>query len=112
MSVLNEKYSDLGLDFYDLHQYSDSPDLPIPTDFKINKPIILGEYGQSEGAGQDQQAVATRIFLQQARERGWNGSLIWAFDFPKSPKEQRLMNPDDSFRPAAKVIRDFGLSLK
>ena len=95
----------------DLHQYSDSPDLPHPTDYQIGKPIILGEYGQSEGKGQDQQATSTKMFLQQAHDRGWNGTMIWAFDFPKSPKEHRLMNADGSLRPAAVIIRDFANKL-
>lgn len=112
MGVLNDKYSQLGLDFYDLHQYSDAPDLPRPQDYKIQKPIVLGEFGQTEGQGQVQQAKSAQLFLSQARERGWNGALIWAFDFPNSPKQHRLMNSDGSYRPAAQAIKDFAATLQ
>lgn len=47
------------------------------------------------------------MFLQQAHARGWNGAPIWAFDFPNSPKEYKLLNADDRLRPAAEIIRDF-----
>lgn len=111
MNVLIDKYSDLGLDFYDTHQYSNTPDLPVTKDYQLGKPIIVGEYGQNEGEKEHQQALTTGLFLRQARDRGWAGALAWAFDFPGSPKEHRLMNSDGSWRPAAQIIRDFAAEL-
>lgn len=108
LSLLQARYADLGLDFFDLHQYADDPDLPNISATGLKKPVILGEFGQGEGGGEDRQAVAAASFLEQARERGWAGALIWAFDFPGSPKEHRLMNADGSWRDAATVLRQFG----
>lgn len=108
LSLIKERYADLGLDFYDMHQYGDDPDLPtIPVD-ELGRPVVLGEFGQSAGGGEEQQAAAAAKFLEQARTRGWAGALLWAFDFSGSPKEHRLMNADGGWRKAAAVLKQLG----
>ncbi len=62
---------------------------------------------KDKAGGEERQAAATDAFLRQARERGWAGTLIWAFDFPGSPKEHRLMNAGNTWRPAAGLLREF-----
>jgi endo-1,4-beta-mannosidase len=101
-------YSELGLDFYDIHQYGNFPNLPNVKGYDLGKPIILGEFGQAEGGGTLGQTRSTKMFLNQTKDRGWNGSLIWALDFPESPKEHKLMNADQTWRPAALIFQSFG----
>ena len=108
LSLIEDRYADLGLDFYDMHQYGDDPDLPTIPAKELEKPVVLGEFGQAEGGGEEQQAAAAAKFLDQARSRGWAGALMWAFDFPGSPKEHRLMNADGGWRKAASVLKHFG----
>jgi endo-1,4-beta-mannosidase len=108
LSLIKDRYADLGLDFYDMHQYGDDPDLPTIPEEELRKPVVLGEFGQAEGGGEEQQAAAAAKFLDQAHARGWGGALMWAFDFAGSPKEHRLMNADGGWRKAATVLKQFG----
>ena len=107
MNNLRAHYAEMNLDFYDVHLYGDDPQLPDARAYQLDKPIIMGEFGQNEGGDANEQDVAAARFLVQARSRGWSGSLIWALDFPESPKEYKLFNGDGSWRPVATTLQRF-----
>lgn len=73
-------YGGLGLDFYEYHEYSNSPNLPTKQAW-LDKPLLLGEYGPSSPntATEAQQNTSTGTYIQQAKDRSWAGSLAWEY---------------------------------
>jgi hypothetical protein len=104
-------FSGLGLDFYDLHIYSDSGMYDGVTALCERSaadgvPVILGEFGQKTEIDDDAlQAKATYNFLKIARENCFAGALAWRYD--KAEKWWRYIRPDGSPRPAVEVMKMF-----
>lgn len=73
-------YGGLGLDFYEYHEYNTSPNLASKPTW-LEKPLLLGEYGPSSPstASEAQQNTATGAYIQQAKDRGWAGTLAWKY---------------------------------
>ena len=74
----------VGLNFYDYHNYSDSPNLfslgssgPYP---QIDRPIVLAEYGPRTTGNASIQNTVTDAFISQASNNGWAGASIWDYD--------------------------------
>ncbi|BCM90822.1 hypothetical protein IAD21_02684 [Abditibacteriota bacterium] len=75
-SNFSSSYGGLGFDFYDYHDYSDTPDIVYKTGTATDKPLLLGEYGPKTSS---RQRAVTDSYVGQARDRGWAGSLAWAY---------------------------------
>lgn len=102
-------FSGLGLDFYDVHVYSDTGDFAGASALcdrasSDGVPLILGEFGQDSHEIDDQlQLRVTERFLATARRMCFSAALAWRFD----PEEKwwSYERPDGSFRPAVKLIQ-------
>lgn len=70
-------YGGLGLDFYDYHEYSNTPNLPTKSSW-LDKPLLLGEHGPSTWTEAAQQS-ASDAYINQAAYRGWAGNLSWQY---------------------------------
>ncbi|UVI31989.1 glycoside hydrolase family 5 protein [Paenibacillus spongiae] len=102
------KFSGLGLDFYDFHDYRDDGELPDAASLGVDKPVLLGEYGQSTDAWDDEiQKNAAARFLANARSKGYAGALIWNYGHPGSKEIHTMLGPDGSHRAVAEVLRNF-----
>jgi hypothetical protein len=106
-------FTGLGLDFYDLHVYSDSGKYSGETAL-CNKvwadgvPIILGEYGQKSQTYSDYiQYTATANFLYDARTHCFSAALAWKYEDPIQTWLTHL-RPDGTFRPAYYAIQYYG----
>ena len=84
--LANGFYSGLGLDFYDLHAYSDTGTFP-GADALCSRaaadgvPVYLGEFGQQTHRLDDQlQYDATSSFLRNAKALCFKGAFAWRFD--------------------------------
>jgi len=104
-------FSGLGLDFYDVHVYSDTGDYVGATALceraaRDGLPIILGEFGQdSHEIDDDLQYRVTERFLATAKQMCFSAALAWRFD----PEEKwwSYQRRDGSFRPAVKLMQQF-----
>ena len=77
------RYGGVGLNFYDYHNYSNSPSLftlgsggPYPS---ISLPVLLGEFGPSTQGNNTIQATAVDTFLNQSSYNNWAGALVWSY---------------------------------
>jgi hypothetical protein len=76
-------FSNLGLNFYDVHIYSDSGMNWVPSRFcsQINLPIVLGEYGQKSSTVNDNlQNTVTTNFLKGAKSSCFSAALAWKYE--------------------------------
>lgn len=104
--------SGLGLDFYDLHIYSDSGSFGGATAL-CNKaaadgvPIYLGEFGQKTQTNDDTlQYNATSSFLWNAKSLCFKGAFAWRFDAAEAYWAYALA--DGGARPAMQVMQAYG----
>lgn len=104
-------FSGLGLDFYDLHVYSDDGTYPGASDVCAKAaadgvPIILGEFGQLKHVNDDNlQVKAAQRFLSDAKSLCFKGALAWRYDATEA--WWNFERSDGSFRPAVGVIQWF-----
>ena len=114
-------YGGLGLDYYECHNYSSTPNLPTVPSW-LDKPLLLGEYGPSLPASagytgrlwtEAEQNSATTAYLNQARTRGWAGTLAWIYYHSPGNGESLVRTPGavQDWESAAVTIRDFGATL-
>ncbi len=100
--------SDVGLDFYDLHAYSDEGRISglervCERARSDGMKIILGEFGQKSHNLNDQlQTQVTSSFLESAKSSCFSGALAWRFD--ETSDWWRFQNPDGTLRPATKIM--------
>jgi hypothetical protein len=90
LEVIFGLFSGLGLNFYDVHIYSDTGTYSGQTAlcFKTrldNLQIVLGEYGQKSQTGQDPagdsiQNTATTNFLNGAKSSCFSSALAWKYE--------------------------------
>ncbi|MEB3178224.1 MAG: hypothetical protein VKL59_04175 [Nostocaceae cyanobacterium] len=107
-------YGGLGFSFYDYHDYSYNPNLRNRSNTVVDKPLLLGEYGPGNTSFDDNtQNQNANTYLNQARERGWTGTLNWGYFNPNLSDNYnfRLVNADGSWRPIAQTLYDFGANL-
>ncbi|AIE83490.1 cellulase family glycosylhydrolase [Fimbriimonas ginsengisoli] len=104
--ITNGTYSGLGLDYYDYHEYNDSPNLPTVASLALDKPIILGEYGPVTNSDTAQNNAAS-AFITQARDRGWSGALSWFYDYPGSTNMHRFLYSNGTWRPICYTLQSF-----
>lgn len=104
--------SGLGLDFYDLHIYSDSGTYSGASDVcsratSDGVPIYLGEFGQkTERIDDTLQYNATAAFLSTAKSLCFKGALAWRYDAAEN--WWAYVRQDGSFRPAVAIMQAFG----
>lgn len=106
-------FSGLGLDFYDLHVYSDSGSYDGATAVcdraaADGVPVVLGEFGQSSEERIDDtlQYDVTGAFLYTARSLCFTAALAWRYDF--GPSCWDFVRADGSYRPAVSVMQLYG----
>lgn len=84
--MLDGRFSDLGLDFYDLHLYNDQGYIPRIRELgrlalADATPLFLGEFGQCDPSYDDRlQTRLVRGFVQRAYDHGFLGALGWRLD--------------------------------
>jgi hypothetical protein len=101
-------YGGLGLDFYDYHDYDDTPSVPTYASLNLDKPCIIGEYGQNSGTWNDTiQNSADSTYIYTAWNNGFAGTLVWQYNYPGSAEEHTLINSDASWRPVCYTLRNF-----
>ncbi|KZP03533.1 glycoside hydrolase family 5 protein [Athelia psychrophila] len=85
VGVSNVDYVGTGVDFYDIHIYSDNgAEIPAASAFKLDKPVYLGEFGESTGEGDSHQNDVIYNFFVAAKAGGWAGALYWNLGFAGS----------------------------
>ncbi len=101
-------FSGLGLDFYDCHVYADSGYLPAASSLNLDKPVIIGEFGQSSTTRNDTtQNSATYNFVNNAINNGYAGCAIWNYEYPGSTDYLGMLETDGSWRPACYTLQSF-----
>lgn len=126
-NVMSGLYSDLGLDFFDYHQYKDDGDL-VPVEMiranlrrigaprrEWTLPIFIGECGQHSKDKDDEELQRRAVvgFLNNGKSLGYAGVLVWSYEWPGVSNQhrgwERLLkgDGDPSWRPAAFEIQKF-----
>lgn len=108
-------FSGIGLDFYDLHEYSDSGQYSGATALcnRVQQDgvfVILGEFGQSTKAIDDNiQQSSTSGFLSNAKGLCFKGALAWRYDYSALASSNwfNFVRADGSFRPAVSVMKSY-----
>ncbi len=87
-------YGGLGLDFYDYHEYSNSPNLPNKASW-LDKPLLLGEHGPANIASADAntQNSASDAYIGEESSRDWAGNLAWQYYSAPGNGENIANNP-------------------
>jgi hypothetical protein len=96
-------YSGLGLDFYDAHIYQDDGEVLSAESLSLDRPIILGEFGQGATVEDDTlQKNADVAFVRNAFNSGYAGCFVWAY----GPKEEfhSLHYPNGERRPVVEAL--------
>jgi hypothetical protein len=112
----------LGLDLYDIHIYNDEGELPDFRRSDLDKPIIIGEFGQNPNTpyNDNDKNTSTRNFLINASRYGYAGAFAWrlidwprpsyphTFYIPRFPSQGERMRPFEYRpRPAVEIIKNF-----
>ena len=97
-------YAQLGLDFYDLHAYSDEGDLPAARSLAPDMPVLLGEFGQgTEVEDDDLQVQADIAHARNAHDKGYAGWFVWSYG---PERFHSLRHLDGGQRPVVAALRD------
>lgn len=115
--ILAGRFDGLGLDFLDVHVYTDQETLPRGAELvaharKQGVPIIVGELGQDRSKDDPaHQARVTRGLLEDARRLGFAGAFAWRLE-DRQPDGKRFSFFDgDRPRPAYEEMRKFAATL-
>ncbi|KAJ7717179.1 glycoside hydrolase superfamily [Mycena olivaceomarginata] len=82
VGVSNRDYIGTGVDFYDIHIYSDNgAEIPAASAFNLDKPVYLGEFGENTGEGDQHQNDVIYNFFVAAKAGGWAGAFYWNLGF-------------------------------
>jgi hypothetical protein len=96
----------LGLDFYDYHNYQDTPSFPPASSLGMDKPIYIGECGQGTQSWNDAlQSTCELDALNLARSGGYAGLGIWDYQFAGSSEIWSMVNTNGTLRPVCAVIQ-------
>ena len=96
----------LGLDFYDFHNYQDTPVFPSASSLGMDKPIYIGECGQGTDVWNDSiQSTCELDALNSARSGGYAGVGIWNYEYPGSSDYLAMVNTNGTLRPVCNVIQ-------
>jgi Cellulase (glycosyl hydrolase family 5) len=101
-------FKGLGLDFYDYHDYEDTPSFPTAASLDMDKPIYIGECGQATTNWNDSiQSTCELAALNSAWSGGYAGVGIWDYEFPGSPDIRSMVNTNGSWRPVCYAIQNW-----
>jgi PKD repeat protein len=96
----------LGLDFYDFHNYQDTPSFPSASSLGMDKPIYIGECGQGTDEWNDSiQSTCELDALNSARSGGYAGVGIWDYEYAGSSEIWSMVNTNGTLRPVCNVIQ-------
>jgi hypothetical protein len=96
----------LGLDFYDYHNYQDTPSFPPASSLGMDKPIYIGECGQGTQSWNDAiQSTCELDALNSARSGGYAGVGIWDYEYPGSSDIYSMVNTNGTLRPVCYTIQ-------
>lgn len=84
-SSSNGDYIGTGVDSYDIHVYNDAGTLPTAAGLGLDKPVVLGEFGESTAQGDAHQATVVQNFLTNAKNGGYAGAWYWSLGGPRTP---------------------------
>jgi len=108
---LNKYFKGLGLDFYDFHDYEDNPSFPTAASLGMDKPIYIGEFGQSTATWSDSiQNSAWLSAANRAASYGYAGLGIWDYEYPGSSDYLAMVNPNGSWREVCYTIQSWSHS--
>lgn len=109
--LLCGRFDGVGLDFYDVHVYSDSGKIPYGWFLarharRKGLPIVLGEFGQkSESRDPALQARVVRKALAHAKRLGFAAALSWRLEDEQAHDLRFSFYDGDRARPALNVMR-------
>jgi hypothetical protein len=96
----------LGLDFYDYHNYQDTPSFPPASSLGMDKPIYIGECGQGTQVWDDTiQSTCELDALNSARNGGYAGVGIWDYAYAGSADIFSMVNTNGTLRPVCSTIQ-------
>jgi hypothetical protein len=102
----------LGLDFYDFHNYQDTPSFPMASSLGMDKPIYIGECGQGTALWDDAiQSTCELGALNSARSGGYAGVGIWDYNYPGSSEIFSMVNTNGSWRPVCYTIQSWSYAV-
>jgi hypothetical protein len=98
----------LGLDFYDFHNYQDTPSFPLASSLGMDKPIYIGECGQGTQTWDDSiQNTCELDALNSAYSAGYMGVGEWNWEYPGSDDYLAMVNTNGSWRPVDYTIQNW-----
>ncbi len=101
------QYANLGLDFYDVKHLDDKGDMPVAKDLKLDRPILIGSFGQAAEERSDAiQESAIKAFVLAAPQKGYAGYLLSNYGYKDSKDIQSLIGPDGKARPALEALKN------
>jgi len=101
-------FKGLGLDFYDFHNYQDTPSFPSAASLGMDKPIYIGECGQSTATWSDAiQSTCELDALNSAYNEGYAGVGIWDYEYPGSTDYLAMVNANGSNREVCSTIQNW-----
>jgi hypothetical protein len=96
-----------GLDFYDFHLYNDNGSIPAASTLGLDKPVYVGETGQSTNSWNDSiQNTEFSNVLNNAKN-GYAGAGIWAYQYPGCTDKYSMVNANGSWRQVCTTIKNF-----
>jgi hypothetical protein len=110
--IIEGRLDGLGLDFYDVHVYSDAG--RVPSGWRLaahaaarGRQVVLGEFGQkTTTVDAGLQAQVTERFLADARRLGFAAALAWRIeDWQSNGLHFTFWERDGRPRPAVEVMR-------
>jgi hypothetical protein len=111
---MDGRFSGLGLDFYDTHIYEDGGGLPTAAQMNVDKPIIVGEFGQGDSTFDDttDNTIVTNL-VSEAIETGWAGVAKWDYEYPgNSTDVYDMLEPQSTqtdliWRPGTQTLSNY-----
>jgi hypothetical protein len=98
----------LGLDFYDYHDYEDTPSFPLASSLGMDKPIYIGECGQGTAEWNDAiQNTCELDALNSAYSAGYMGVEEWNWEYPGSSDYLAMVNTNGSWRQVDYTIQNW-----
>jgi hypothetical protein len=105
-AISKAEYANLGLDFYDVKHRDDKGDLPIAKDLKLDRPIIIGSFGQAAAERSDEvQTAAVKALVLSAPQKGFAGYVFSNYGHKDSKDIQSFIGPDGKARPALEALK-------
>ena len=105
----NGRYNDLGLDYLGVDVYDDYGDLVPVKDLKVNRPVMVGEFGVATNSNwsDDFQTQTTQKFYENALAGGYKGAFYWMYGWaqPDGGESVTLVGKDGNLRPVATALR-------